>query len=199
MELPELDEVMIDDIPEIFQKADGKPFNKCMKCGKELLESEEDYVIERAFRKYKDSNVTDIIFEYAFCLSCMEEFYKTYSEDSRRKIDDFLSRNCDLVGRTNKLYKAEAFKVGQWISKCAITGKNIDECEEYQIAGQFHGNFICYAYLPWMMSDEAGDAIVELLSDETLGSIDGFYDWYNDLTTGLGKILRNRRKPVPII
>ncbi len=199
MDLPELENIPVAGIPDIFYSTDSKePFKECMICSTPLYEGAIDYIIEKAFRNYRGSNVRDVVYEFAMCHECMQKLYETYSEQSRKRLEEFLLNNTNLSSRRERLIEKEVFEINDWVGTCAVTGKPMDECETFQISGQFFGSLMAYTYIPWMISDEAADQMVALLSTETLGDIDDFYNKYIDLTSDFGKFFSKKKKPVPL-
>jgi len=82
MNLPELGPISeFIRIPGVFYNSvTNAPFDKCLFCNKYLLASGVTYIIEKAFRNYKEVKKQDIIFEYALCCKCYNLFYNSFSE-----------------------------------------------------------------------------------------------------------------------
>ncbi len=63
-----------DKIPTEFYSYDsGQPFESCIQCGIDLLNSGITYVVEKSVKRYPDLDHFDIIYEYAMCMNCMEK------------------------------------------------------------------------------------------------------------------------------
>jgi uncharacterized protein with PIN domain len=64
----------------------GDAFRTCIDCGADLLAVLEPYVIQKVWRD------GETIFEFALCWSCMDGASDTWSEESKRRIEDHVSR-----------------------------------------------------------------------------------------------------------
>ena len=180
MDLPELfifDEFI--KIPkEFYSEATGEPFKKCMVCECDLGETGTPYLIEKAIRRYEKLNATDTIFEYALCFTCQEEVREFWSEESRQKMDAYLAEKTNLTERREKLLQADKLELNPWISHCIFKGTPAEASSEYQIMCQCDGEYMIFAYMPFMISGEAIDEIVQLLSEKTKDELGGFMDKY---------------------
>lgn len=166
--------IAIPDIPEIFLSSEtGAPFDECLVCSKDL--SQARFLVEKAFVNYPDLETSDLVWEYAMCMDCAEEQKKEYSEESNRRLNEYFIKRMNL-GRQLSLLKNENFETDDWISECLITGKPIGECKQYQVYGYFMGKYTVYEQAPFMLSDDALDKAVELISDQTLGFMNDFRD-----------------------
>ncbi len=164
-------------IPSIFYSdKSSKPFGHCILCDRYLLEKGTLYVIEKAIRRYEKFDTTDTIFEYAMCLDCYAEMWKSFSDSSKVKMQDYFDRNIDLDSQRKKLLEKESLKVDDLLSRCFINGTSVKEVSQYQICCQCDGSEILFGSLPLMISGEAADEIANLLSNQTLGEIGGFMD-----------------------
>lgn len=163
------------EIPSIFYSdRDSKPFSHCISCEKYLLENGTLYVIEKAIKKYEKFKTTDTIFEYAMCLNCYYKVWESFSDISKTKMQDYFERNAKLDTKKETLLKRGALKMDDLLSRCIIKGTPIDEASEYQICCQCDGKNILFGHSLFMISGEAVDEIANLLSNKTLGEIDGF-------------------------
>ena len=76
-------------IPEIFHSTGtGKPFSHCVSCNKELLNSDNPYIIEKAIRQYLEYKTTDTIFEYAMCMDCYMKIDQSLSDESKHNLEN---------------------------------------------------------------------------------------------------------------
>ncbi len=162
------------EIPKQFRSYEtGEKFDKCLMCGKELLKSDADYVIEKAIKRYPKLDSQDVVFEYAMCFDCVEKTQEELSEESFSRIMEYFGSNADIFSRMN-LLADENPKFENWISKCAIKGTPVKEMEEYVIDAHCKGDRLLLSALPYMIGGEAMDEIGELLSNKTTDFLDGF-------------------------
>jgi len=178
MELPELGSVAHHiTVPESFYSdAKQAPFSQCVSCDTLLLKNGTQYVIEKAIRCYPKHNTKDTVFEYAMCLSCYGQMQHALSQDSMLRVRNYFDEHIDLYERRKGLLENETQDVKDWISTCLITGKSVHEMLEYQIFCQCDGSDMLFTYLPYLIGGDAIAEIAQLLSNKTLGEIDGFMD-----------------------
>lgn len=176
MDFRELDRVKeYMEIPSVFYSDENsKPFSHCISCDKYLLKNGTLYFIEKAVKKYEKFKTTDTIFEYAMCLDCYLKVWETFSVMSKTKIQDYFDRNVNLDTRKKTLLEKNVLKIDDWLSRCIIKGTSVREVSQYQICCQCDGKNMLFGYSPFMISGEAVDEIANLLSNKTLGEIDGF-------------------------
>jgi len=194
MEFHELDSVNEHrEIPSIFYSDENsKPFSHCVSCDKYLLQTGTLYVIEKAIKRYEKFNTTDTIFEYAMCLDCYSKVCKSFSDTSKTKMQDYFDRNVDLGARRKALLEKNVLKMDEWVSKCIIKGTSVKEVSQYQICCQCDGRDLLLGLSPFMISGEAVDEIANLLSNKTLGEIDGFIGEFFPWPPELKKNLRDQ-------
>ncbi len=165
------------DIPELFYSDLGKkPFKYCIYCEKELLVSQELYLIEKALRFNPDLDIKNTIFEYAICMECAFKLRQQMSLKSRERIERFMMHESNIIENSNKLNQEKDYALSSWIGQCAVSGKSMNETKEFQIFGQCAGDKMLYANMPYMVSGEVIEQMTELLSDETRGEMEGFMD-----------------------
>lgn len=170
-----IDEVT--DIPTVFHSfADQQAFQHCISCGINVMQTETEYLIEKAFRRYPGFETQDVIFEYAMCLNCAERMRQELSKESMRNIQDFFDQRVDFYGRRQEMLYEHALNCDAWLDRCIVTGKPRAELQEYQIYGHCRGDRFLFSYMPYMISDEAMDSMSGLLSEKTQGEIDRFID-----------------------
>lgn len=165
-------------IPPLFRDHEGGVFRRCLECEVDLVASGDPYFIEKAFRTYPGFGTSDTIFEYAVCLPCMERLYESYSKESRRAIEEYFYSNRTFLERSmGRLISVEEGlddDLGEWIGTCALSGRPVTELEEYQIAALCVGEELVLSHLPWLISGEAIDGLLGLLSNETIDQLDDF-------------------------
>ncbi|MFQ5606207.1 MAG: hypothetical protein ACE5HS_23290 [bacterium] len=143
-------------------------------------------MIEKAIKKYEKFNTTDTIFEYAMCLDCYEKVVESFSDTSKTKVEDYFAKNVNLDKRRKTLVEKGILDIDNWLSNCIIKGTPVEEVSQYQICCQCDGKDMLFAHSPFMISGAAIDEIANLLSNKTLGEIDGFigefFGWPPELT-----------------
>ena len=166
-------------IPNIFRSsATNSYFKQCISCNRDLFSDNCFYFIEKAIKRNKKYKTEDVIFEYAMCLECFENFYEKLSEESRNRIDNYYTEHVDLDKRRHTNFSKKEFNYKDWISSCLVKGTSIDKLEQFQIAGFFlMGKMIVYDF-PLLISESAIDDIVELLSNKTIDELDDFTGKY---------------------
>lgn len=164
-------------IPKLFFSTETElPFSNCISCDKYLLSFNTPYVIEKAIKQYPEYKTTDVIFEYAMCMDCYQNISKSMSQESKENIEHYFSENVNLDIRRTNLLKKEIPVIENWTSNCIIKGTPIDELTEYQIACQCDGEFMLFTNMPFLIGNVALDEMMNLLSNKTIGEINGFKD-----------------------
>jgi len=137
------------------------------------------YVIEKAFKSYSTTASTSTVFEYAMCLSCLEEMNGKMSVESRAKIDAYYEEHINFDERREKLI--DTLNEKDWLKECIIDKQEPSKGGEFQIYGQCNGETMFFQDFPFMIRGEAIDKMVSLLSNETLDELNGFMD---NITSG---------------
>jgi len=165
------------EIPKLFYSTvTEKPFSNCISCDNYLLQPQSPYVIEKAIKQNLEYNTTDVIFEYAMCMECYQNINESISLESKTKMEQYFSENVDLNDRRKSLLKNEELSIKDWTSNCIIKGTHISELTEYQIACQCDGEYLLFTNMPFIIGNLALDEMMQLLSNQTIGEIRGFYD-----------------------
>ncbi|MEO1051297.1 MAG: hypothetical protein AAFX87_11770 [Bacteroidota bacterium] len=184
------------EIPHTFYSHNTKePFTHCIECDKYLLEDGVHYGVEKVIRKYPLNNTTDVIFEYAICLDCMLRMQSEFSEESSRKLQEYMMRHMDIKAMKKKLIEGEGKDVDTWLARCAITDELIEDQEEYTIHAHFEGNKMLTTVPPHAFGARALEEMTDLLSAETLGFYDDFMGRHFSGPPEIEEILKGR-KPV---
>ncbi|HBH25675.1 MAG TPA: hypothetical protein DDY13_19940 [Cytophagales bacterium] len=184
-------------IPKIFHSYDtGQPFDHCKVCGRNLLDGQTRYFIEKAVNQYKGLKKSDVVFEYAICMPCYEEINQTMSEESKKNIQEYFTHHVNLLARNQFLMGGVRPDIDHCLSHCVITHTPRNDTEQYQIVGLFQGNQIVYETMPMMISMEAIDEMANLLSNKTLDGLNDFMDDILDLPPELKGLFKD--KPVLI-
>lgn len=164
----------LEDIPQSFYSFETKePFSHCIECKKELDE-QTDYIIEKAMRRYPNFSATDTLFDYAMCMDCALEMRKSLSVSSRKKMDEFFQPYFQKISVA--MHSAHTQSVEEQLSKCLITEKDIRTVKEYQIYAVCRGKKINRSVPAYMISEEAIEQILPLLSNETTDFLNGFFE-----------------------
>lgn len=156
-------------IPKVFWSFEsGEVFRTCSMCDCDLLAPGTNYLIEKGFKKEEP------IFEYAMCLDCVEKHLESLSVTSRKLIKNYFDEHVDLEQRRSELIAKHGRRTRSWLSRCMITGKPLSMCDEHQIYGWFVDKDIMFSGMPYMLSGQVMDQILDLLSEETIGVLNDF-------------------------
>lgn len=167
------------DIPEqFFSDSEGKPFEKCVVCGKNLLEEGTPYVIEKAMKNYEGYEFSSTVFEYAMCLDCYQEMQKGMSEQSMHNLQMYYQDFMAARGNQPMMINLADFDLNEWLSKCFFKGKPVNEMKEYQLIGQFNGRHMVMNTPPMAIGEEVMEEMAGLLSEKTKGEMDRFREQF---------------------
>lgn len=168
------------EIPGLFfDTATGKPFQSCQVCEKTLPDTNENYIIEKVFRKNIANGKIESQFEYAICFDCAMKLTQSYSKKSKENLQRFFTDTIEESLRQQQHVNLQSVRdIQEHLSRCSITGKPVTELDEYQIVGQFTGSYLNPQMTPFMMGAGSMDEVQDLLSAETLDEIDDFTGKY---------------------
>lgn len=184
-------------IPKLFYSdANGQPFDKCIDCSKNLLKGNQEYVIEKAFKKYVDYEANDTIFEYAICIDCAEKLFMSFSESSRKAIESYFEEHINIEDHLSRLSDTEHFNINDHLSKCLIKGLAIENLQEYQMVCYCRGDQISLLRPPYLISGEAADEVMQLLSNATIDILNRFTDEFLGLPPEFKDLLKD--KPIMV-
>lgn len=162
------------DIPSrFFSDVTDKPFAECNMCGKNLLEGETSYVIEKAIKNYKGHDFSSTIYEVAICTECHQKMQGSMSEESIANLQNYYSRIITNKGSQTMVIDVRTFNIDNWLSKCFFYGAEISDMDEYQIVGQFKGNKLIVNSPPIIVGEKAMYEMSELLSEKTKEDMNG--------------------------
>ncbi len=142
-------------------------------CEKELLESKSEYVIEKAYRRFKDEKGEELLFEVAICLDCAFSMRSSLSKESVSNIQRFFFKKS--MERRSALEDTDEL-MSNPLGQCLLNGKAIDDMEEYQIYAHCRGTEISMEGGYYLLSDEIIEEIQSLLSKETRDELQRFSD-----------------------
>lgn len=176
-------------IPDEFhQDGSGKLIENCKMCNKELLDSSEAYVLEKAIKKFPEIEAREVIFEYAICMGCAQESRKSLSKQSIQDIEEFLSSD-EVKSNLLNAMEASLTNGASMLDYCIVTGAHIDEVEEYQIMAHCNGKKLSQGTQAFMISGKGLEIINELLSAETRDELDRLKDEHFGVPPEFDKIL----------
>ncbi len=166
----------VTDIPDIFlpHKSDN-PFSNCVNCNCNLLNEKTEYVIEKAVRQYRKFQTSDVIFEYAMCMSCAELMRRELSRESLERVEQFTHKS-NLLKSRQALINQNDWNIDHWVSHCAVSGEAIESQEEYQLFAHCRGGQLVFSAMPYMISSTTAQAMTELLSAKTRDELNRFVD-----------------------
>jgi hypothetical protein len=132
-------------IPKIFHKAEGGLLGECIMCNQNLLAPPQDYLLEKAFRIYPEYKKTEVIFEYAMCLTCAHAMHNELSEESRQRIEAYFAERLQLSSR-DELLKPKRASFKNWVGNCLVKGTSLKQSNEYVLYGHAHGRQLVYDF-----------------------------------------------------
>lgn len=189
MEEQEFDDIRFEDIPkEFYSDVSGDHFKSCTFCSKDLTEGDDSYMIEKAFKVNPNNGKRNTVLEYAICMACNFKKMQAMSEESVQNIKDYMENNFSMED-WNSVEKTE----GNYFTKCAVTGKSIDDLEEFNIVGQFVADKMIVSQFPIMISPSIGEEIQELLSQKTKDEFDDFMNTITDIPPELKELFKIKR------
>lgn len=163
------------DIPQEFYSFEtNKPFERCIECDKYLLDNE-PYVIEKAMKKYDGYSAMDTVFDYAICMSCAENMRKDLSKESLERMDNYFGKHFNFMNMS-RFDPDKDLEMKECLSKCMVKDVSIEEVNEYQIYAFCQGNKLVKSVPPYMISSQAIDELLPLLSSQTTDFLNGFFN-----------------------
>ncbi|UXX78612.1 hypothetical protein N7E81_14720 [Reichenbachiella carrageenanivorans] len=164
-------------IPKVFfDDLTGAMMRHCISCEQDLLENQSPYFIEKAIKPHLGYQAYATIFEYAMCFKCMDTHKNKISKSSLANINQFFMEHVD-VSRRQYLVAHELYDdLDLWMGHCLVTDKHVTAIGECQIYAQCLGDQLVMGDYPYMISSEALDAVVNLLSNETIDEFNKLKD-----------------------
>ena len=161
-------------IPKIFYSEETGDLHKtCILCDDLILQYENGYIIEKAFKRNVKTGKFDLVFEYALCTECQQSLSKEMSEKSMRNIQKYFQ----LYKSNISGLSSSEFDISKRLSNCMIKDTKVNEMNEYQIAGQFYKNsMIVFDAFPFAVGEIAINEIQEMISEKTRDFSDKFKD-----------------------
>jgi len=159
-------------IPEIFHSFEtGTPFTQCLECRSDLINGQ-PYLIEKAFKNHIEYQVKDTVYDYALCMNCAEQIKNEMSKESVASIVRFFAERLNPAEHISRMHLSPL----ESIETCMITGKEMDDCTEYQIYAYCVNDTISPDMPPYMVSGEVMEDILPILSKKTKDDLDGFFN-----------------------
>lgn len=169
-----MDEHLYRDIPKEFYSAStGSPFDRCIECDKFLLDGKTEYLIEKAVKNYPGYQAQDTLFDYAICMTCAQAMHAKMSKESLEKMQQYFADNVDLKERQKD---SEIEDLGILTQKCMIKKTSRTESTEFQLYAHCVGDKVFMGNPPYLISGEAMEEVMELLSKATKDELGGFFE-----------------------
>lgn len=166
-------------IPPLFwSDAKAEPFESCIICKKRFIESQNPYLIEKAVRGFNGEILKSTLFEYAVCLMCADQMQEELSLSSRTNITNYFQKHVKLHERRVNL---DEKPLSNWLKYCLLKNKELTEIGECQLYALCQGNQLIVKEFPYMISAEAIEEMMDLISSESLKQLENFQ---NDLLDG---------------
>lgn len=143
---------------------------RCYLCGCDLWEDGCNYLIEKAFK------ADEVIFEYALCSECRDKLNGELSDQSLKLIGNYFDEHFDIEERRRSMLEQFGTDYWKWVDRCLVKDKPRSECEEFQLYGWCIDTDLVFTGMPYMLSSECIEDIMDLLSNETIGAINDFSD-----------------------
>lgn len=183
-----------EDIPEQFySEQNHQPHTECSVCGNGF--GNRHYFVEKAFQKTHDGSAYELTFEYAICERCKSDMMQSISKESMKNIQEFAMKMGGMPVPENSDYVE--IDLNQFLTTCIATGKSIDELGEYHLVGIFKGDKM--VQLPMLYGETFIEEYSEMLSEETKGFFDDFFDNITLLPPALAKILEDEKPKRPVL
>lgn len=178
------------DVPSLMQSDQNQEqFQHCSVCQASIVD--ENFVVEKAYKKDYLKNDWVTVFELAVCDACRLQMNRDISTESKQNIQQFLQDKTQII-QENKSEAIEKLKQMQEANQCFLTGKSIDDCEEFQVV-LLHSPSMNTPSMPLFISDEAIEMYQALLSDHTKGFFDDFMDNLNGLPPEIEELFRTKK------
>lgn len=183
-----------EDIPEEFYSSENhQPHTECSVCGNGFGNGH--YFIEKAFQRTHDKTEFQLSFEYAICERCKTDMMQSISKESMQKMQEFAMN----MGGMPRLENSEDVEIDMnyMLNHCIATGKSLDSLDEYHLVGIMRGDKL--VQLPIVYGERFIEEYSELLSEETKGFFDDFFNNITVLPPTLAKILEDEKPRRPVL
>lgn len=183
-----------EDIPEEFYSSeDHQVPTECSSCGNGF--GDDHFFIEKAFQRTHDKTEFQLTFEYAVCERCKRDMMQSISKESMKNIKEFAMQMGGLPVMEDS--SEIIIDLDYMMSHCIASGRSIDELDEYHLVGIFKDGKL--VQLPMLYGESFIEEYSELLSEETKGFFDDFFDHITVLPPSLAKILEDEKPKRPVL
>lgn len=183
--------------PLLFDSETNGPISFCKICGKDLIESDSDYLIQKSFRRFPEHRLDEVVFEFAICSECNRRMHNELSEESKKMMEKYMEEEIHASDQITRIVmlsnEEEELDFHDLTGRCAVTGKSLDELNEYTIIAQGKGPRLVLGMLPLTVSFEAQEGLNELLSQKTRDFLDGFTKEHFSGPPGIEELIGPRR------
>lgn len=142
-------------------------------CQKELIQSQSEYLIEKAYKRFPDTGAEELLFEIAICMECATNMRAQLSKESLSNIQQFFFRKG--LERRQALQDPEGFAEDP-LRECLLSGKPVSNMKEYQVYAHCRGDEVARDGGYYMLSDEIIEEMQSLLSQQTRDELQRFSD-----------------------
>ncbi|MDH5397805.1 MAG: hypothetical protein OEX02_06650 [Cyclobacteriaceae bacterium] len=181
---------------EFYSYGTGSMFDQCIMCSRELLVGNTPYIIEKSVKYYPELKSHDIIYEFAICMPCAIKQKKAMSAESQKNLETYFNSRID-IGSKVMLRSKPDFELKNHVGKCIIYGTPVTEMTEYVLQAACRGSKMDVNVLPFMIGEKAVSEMAELISDQTRGEMDDFFEQYFSGPPEWRELIR-KHKPVLI-
>ena len=127
------------------------------------------------------------------CMECVDKMRNKLSEESLQRVDEFFSTRFDFFRERYNLFTNQQSDVNDYISRCIVNEKSINELDEYQIFAHCRGKKLVLSVFPYMISHDVVEEVQELLSAKTRVELDDFTNKHFGLPPELREIIKNKK------
>lgn len=159
-----------EDMPEELYSEEGKPFEHCKQCSKNLHEPPASYTIEKVYKRYPNTDQPQVLFEYAVCDDCAGDMRDEFSEESAMNLQSYFAQH--LIGQEG----LDERDIHERLNTCMIKSSSLEEEQEFAVVARGHGDQMLKSHYPFAISLTAMDELSELLSDKTRDLLDDFVE-----------------------
>lgn len=182
----------LSEIPRLFRNTEEEFFQSCNFCGKDLQDSGEAYHIQRSLRYNQEFGVSECIFEAAICFACQAEVSRSFSEESRNRLTEFFQGIMLPRLLFEDQHSSNDELMDERLQTCLITGRPIEDGEEYLVSGECLHDKLCLTGGPNLISENGMEEYQALLSPQTKDELNGFRNNLNDVPPELEDLFRPR-------
>lgn len=175
------------DIPSKFDNSIlEKKFSNCSVCNSDLTSFDQEYLIEKAYKRFPNNLGEELLFEIAVCFDCAGRMKGELSKESLENIGAFFQEKSFEQKQANPNADPSIL-----LDQCLLSGKNLDDMQEYQVYAHCRGGQLADSHSYYMLSDEIIEQIQELLSDHTRDQLQKFSDDNIGMPPELKKLFSN--------